>query len=291
MFDPAKCLLDRACAAACPERALAFVDAPGVGTGGEDDTRPGGRVEAIGRRRYEPRNCVRCGRCAEVCFPKALELVGRELTVDEAFAELEPDRPFYQRSGGGITVSGGEPLYQAQFVRDLLAQCRREGLHTALDTTGFGPWESLASVLAHTDLVLLDLKHMDPVQHAEYTGVDNRQILENARALAEWARERELPAGADAARYGVWVRVPVVPAINDSQDQMRAMARFAREEMAGAVKAVELLGYHQLGGSKYQRLGRPMPMPELRPPTRDHLRRLTELVRAELGPGVRVTAR
>jgi pyruvate formate lyase activating enzyme len=237
---------------------------------------------------------VLCGACVDQCYPRAVELVGREMSVAEAVTEIGRDRPFYEGSGGGITASGGEPLHQLEFVRSLLAACHTQGLHTALDTTACSSWAHLESVLPHTDLVLLDLKVMDADRHRAYTGVDNRLILENARALAAYMRGRAGQGEAGAGRpenQGIWVRVPVVPGITDGDDDLRGIARFVRNEMQGAVKAVELLGYHQLGGSKYQRLGVEPPLPYLQPPSREHLQRSAALVRAEVGPGPRVSAR
>ena len=292
MFDPAKCILDLACVTACQHGAMAFADRRGSPIPVEQFSRFKGHKEEIGGRRHDLEACVLCGSCVEVCFAGALELVGREMTIPEAMAELDRDRLFYERSGGGITVSGGEPLYQLEFVRALLSACQAQGLHTALDTTAFGKWENLESVLAHTDLVLLDLKLMDPGRHRQYTGVDNRSILDNARALAAHMRRRPpTAAGARPGNSGVWVRVPVVPTVNDSPDEIRDIARFVKDGMAGAVKAVELLGYHQLGGSKYQRLGRQPPLPDLQPPSREHLQQLAAVVREEVGKDVRVATR
>jgi len=221
-------------------------------------------------------------------------MVGREMTAASAYAEAARDRPFYSRTGGGVTVSGGEPLHQRAFTAQLLRRCREGGLHTALDTAAFGPWEPLRELLDWTDLVLLDLKLMDPARHRQYTGVDNASILENARRLAGLVRERER-AGASPyppAHTGVWVRIPTIPSINDDEANLRGTARFVRQEMGPAVKRVELLGYHQLGGAKFRRLGRQVPLPEVAPPPRERLEALRQLVAAELeGTGTEVRAR
>ena len=229
-----------------------------------------------------------------MCYAEALEMVGREMTAAEAYEEAARDRPFYSRTGGGVTVSGGEPLYQRAFTEELLRRCHDSGLHTALDTTAYGKWEALAAVLDHTDLVLLDLKHMDGERHQAYTGVDNASILENARRLAAAVVAREARAGSTYPHRntGIWVRVPVIPTINDDEANLRATAQFVGREMAGAVKVVELLGYHQLGGSKFQRLGREAPLPGVEPPARERLEGLRQLVESELeGAGVEVRAR
>jgi pyruvate formate lyase activating enzyme len=250
--------------------------------------------EQIGSRCYHPERCQRCGQCAELCFSGALEMVGRELNVEEAYAELECDRPFYEQSGGGITVSGGEPLAQHLFVRELLVSCKAGGLHTALDTTACTRWHLLESVLQYTDLVLLDLKVMDPARHREYTGMDNALILKNAQVMAGFMVERASHASCNWPweHTGIWVRVPVIPSLNDDEQNLRATAAFVREHMEGAVRRVELLGYHQLGIAKLQRLRRETQLPGIEPPSRARLAELAGLFREELqGTGIRVEAR
>lgn len=291
LFDPDKCLLDLGCAAACSQGALYFADQEGNPIPPEQIGYFRSHKEKIGKRVYNADLCLRCGRCAEVCYARALELVGRTIAVAEAVAELERDRAFYDNSGGGITVSGGEPLYQARFTEHLLAACQERGLHTALDTAAYAKWETLAAVLAHVDLVLLDLKVMDGDKHRQYTGVDNALILDNARRLARLMAARE-KAGKGSERIGVWIRVPVIPGINDDDDNLCAAARLVREEMSGAVKVVELLGYHPLGKAKFKRLGRQPALGDLKPPSKEHLRDRAQRWREELkGTGIRVNAR
>lgn len=293
MFDESKCLLDLGCAAACKQGALYFVDREGSRIAKERIGHFRGHKEEIGGRMYDPETCLLCGSCVDVCFARALELVGENISVARVLEEVGRDRAFYANSGGGVTVSGGEPLFQHRFTRNLLAGCQREGLHTALDTTAYSRWDILERVLEHTDLVLLDLKLMDAEKHRENTGVDNGLILENARRLAAFMAGRsEGSNGAGRESAGVWVRVPVIPSINDDEGNMRATARFVREEMAGAVRAVELLGYHQLGGAKSKRLGKEPTLAELKAPARERLSALAELWRGELGnPEIQVRYR
>jgi len=184
--------------------------------------------------------CKGCGKCTEVCPNEARRLVGKLVTVNEVMQEVLRDRKFYQNSGGGVTLSGGEPATQPEFALALLQSCKHEGLHTILDTCGHAPWVTLEKLLKYTDLVLYDIKHVDPVKHREAMGVSNKLILENARRIA----------GHKAVR----IRVPLVPGFNDSVEDIRAIVKFARSEL-GAVD-IDLLPYNNLAGSKYARLER-----------------------------------
>jgi pyruvate formate lyase activating enzyme len=184
--------------------------------------------------------CSQCLACAEVCPSRALEVVGKYRTVDETFRIAERDRDFYESSGGGVTVSGGEALLQWEFVRELLKKCQEADLHTALDTTGYCAWENMRQVLLHTDLVLFDVKHMDSGRHREKTGVPNERILRNLERAASMTK--------------VWLRVPVVPDFNDSEPDMHSTAELAVR--VGAEK-VSLLPFHDWARDKYRRLGRP----------------------------------
>lgn len=200
--------------------------------------------------------CLRCGSCADACPTGARERAGRAMTAAEVVAEVVRDRLFYAESGGGATVSGGEPLLQPRFLAALLRGCREAGIHTALDTCGHAPWEDLARVLPWTDLVLFDLKHPDDRAHAAFTGVSNATILDNLRRLS-------------AAGQAVIVRVPVVPGFNDDEPTARALASV----VAGLSDppAVELLPYHRLGIDKYARLGRVAPLPDTPRPQRERV--------------------
>ncbi len=225
VFHGERCLLCRACLEACPTGAASLEP---------------GKAPADGER------CNLSGACVEACPPGAREILGRWITLEEALAELERDRVFFQESGGGVTFSGGEPLAQADFLESLLSACRERGLHTALDTTLFAPPEVVGRMLPLADLWLVDLKHMDSRVHRRFTGVPNEGILENLRLLA--------------SRGGrIFARIPLVPGFNDSRENLEAAADFLRE-MGEAVEEVDLLPYHKGGVHKLSWLpGRPGP--------------------------------
>ncbi len=184
--------------------------------------------------------CTLCGTCTEICPVEARQVIGRAVTVDELLAEVLKDRIFFDDSGGGVTFSGGEPLAQPRFLCAALTACRRAGLHTVVDTCGFCRRDDLRAVARLTDVFLFDLKIMDERKHRELTGVSNRPILDNLRALAH-------------DHPDVRIRVPVIPGVNDSRANMAATARFA--SALPGVRRVSLLPYHATGEPKRERLG------------------------------------
>jgi glycyl-radical enzyme activating protein len=234
MFYREKCLGCKACLGACPNAALLKAAFPAT-----------------------PEACLGCGRCAEVCYSEARHLVGRRVTVSELLQIIERDRVFYEQSGGGVTVGGGEPTLQAGFVSELLAGCRRKGLHTALETCGYAPWKSLERVLRHVDQLLFDIKLLDPDRHREFTGVDNTRILENARRAARRVGE-------------MVVRLPLIPGCNNGEENLRALGRFVREELPRGCR-IDLLPYHSTGLSKSVRLFRDYPMAAWAPLAKDEV--------------------
>jgi pyruvate formate lyase activating enzyme len=172
-------------------------------------------------------------------------LGGWQATVQQVLDEIEKDRIFYDQSGGGVTFSGGEPTLQPEFLGELLAGCRQRAIHTALDTCGWAPGPIFARIADQADLVLFDLKLIDPKAHRTYTGSDNRLILDNFRVLAATGRSLR-------------VRVPLVPGITDTEDNLRVLADFLNS--CGAEAPVDLLPFHAIADQKYQRLGKPNPM-------------------------------
>ena len=191
-----------------------------------------------------------CQACAHACPSNALVAVGEELTVEEVLNTLLRDRAFFQESAGGITLSGGEPLFQAEFCMTLLEQCQAEGIHTVLDTSGFGTWDALSALLVHADLLLYDIKHTDSSVHMALTGEGNERIVANL--------ERVNDSGTPFI-----IRYLVLPGLNDSDDDLEALYGLLRHL---SPQAVELLRYHCLGVGKYAALGRDYPLPELKPP-------------------------
>lgn len=220
-FDPAHCLHCGACVPACP--------------------RGGHRLEH-GSHRFDRDLCRVCGLCAAACPTGALEICGASRSVGEVLEVVLRDRHYYRDSGGGLTLSGGEPLLQPEFAAALLAAARREGLHTAVETSGTAPWDRWGALREVTDLFLYDLKEMDPGRHQRVIGSPLALVLDNLARLAS--------SGAT-----VVVRLPLVPGYNAREDHLRRAA-----EMIAALPgqpAVDLLPYHRLGEAKRQTLGLP----------------------------------
>jgi pyruvate formate lyase activating enzyme len=220
-----------------------------------------------GKHTIDRERCTLCGRCVEDCQGQALLLTGREMSVDEVVETVMEDEIYYRMSGGGVTLSGGDPLLQSEFSAALLAECRKRGAHTAIETALNGPWKELQRILEHTDLVMLDIKVMDPEKHKKATGVDNRRILENITKLSK----RELP---------LIVRVPVVPTVNDTEEDIKAIAVLAAT--LPRLLYLELIPFHRLGEGKYDSLGMPIATMDLPQIGDDRIRQLGELA-AECG--------
>ncbi|MBP6229918.1 MAG: glycyl-radical enzyme activating protein [Pseudomonadales bacterium] len=187
--------------------------------------------------------CIECGTCVEKCLPKALRVIGEDLSVEQAFDEVMKDEIYYRHSDGGVTCSGGEPLVQARFVAALFARCRQAGIHTTVDTCGLASRRAVERVLAHTDLVLFDLKAINCERHRAITGMPNEQILENSRRVAD-------------SGVAMIVRVPLIPGLTDAEDNIRDIADFVRSLGRDDI-AVNVLPYHRFGENKYRMLDRP----------------------------------
>ena len=204
---------------------------------------PSGAHGAVdGNLKFDRELCVGCGKCADVCYTDALILRGKTMSVEEVMADVEKDRAYYEKSGGGVTFSGGEPLCQADFLGALLRESKTRGLHTAVDTAGNVPWEIFEQIMPFVDLWLYDLKILDNSKHKKATGVENNTILENLKMLTN-------------AGKNVHIRIPVIPSVNDNETEMENIAEFlAKLRFTGSV---ELLPFHQMAGGKYESLGMP----------------------------------
>ncbi|MDT8445087.1 MAG: glycyl-radical enzyme activating protein, partial [Desulfuromonadales bacterium] len=201
--------------------------------------------------------CTRCGRCAEVCPTLATEMSGYYRSVDELIKIIEKERPFFDQSGGGVTFSGGEPLLYPDFLIEALEACGRRQIHSAVDTSGFVSKETLLRVARHTDLFLYDLKILDADKHRQYTGVDNRLILDNLTALAE--------SGA-----AIQIRIPLIGGVNDDHDSLAAAAAFVAG-LPGEKKLVNLLPFHDAARGKDLKLGQARDLSRLGEPTQADL--------------------
>jgi len=214
--------------------------------------------------RIDADHCEACGACADACPAGAVTRFGKWMTVPEVGTEVEKDSLFYSRSQGGLTISGGEPLWQADFACRLLQYAQQRGFHTAVETSGCGSWERLQRIARHTDQIFYDLKGLDPEQHRRDTGVDNRLILENLERLR----------GA-FPRTPVVVRTPVVPGKTDGEQLVAAIAR--RVAKLGGQTSYELLPYHGYGQNKYLQLGGGHGLSEMEPPTAKQMERLRQV--------------
>lgn len=209
--------------------------------------------------------CTRCQTCISTCYSGAREFAGHVATVNEVMAEIERDIPFYDESGGGVTFSGGEPLMQPTFLSALLKECRRQEIHTVVDTSGFANWNVFEQVRADVDLFLYDLKHMDSQCHRAVTGVPNEVILENLRRLSA--------LGAKCI-----VRIPLIPGINDDQKNLIESGKFLAS--LNNIENVELMGYHNIAEAKYEALDREYSLVGTRSPTETDMDNAAEILRS-----------
>lgn len=218
LYQKMRCVHCQRCVQACPQKAVQRTD----------------KIQLIDRDK-----CNECGKCAETCFTGALEMSGSRRSLEEVYAEVSKDLVLYQNSGGGITLSGGEPFLQHEFARELLKKCKANGINTAVETCGCVPWESIADVLPYIDLFLYDIKHMVSEIHERFTGVGNQQILENLRKIVK--------AGKRAI-----VRLPIIPGVNDNMEHIQSVMAFMKEN---GLREANLLPFHKFGQNKYDSLG------------------------------------
>ena len=223
-FSPEKCIGCHWCVQACPNHCH--------------------QIDG-GMHRFDRTNCTRCGTCTEKCYAGALELVGREMTAGEVLREVLKDKLFYDNSSGGMTLSGGEPMVHFDFLRELLPEAKRAGLHICMETCGYAPWEQYRALLPCLDLFLYDIKATDPEKHRRFTGVTNERILENLEKI-------------DEAGGSIILRCPLIPGVNDDDEHLLGIAALA--ESRKNVREIHLEPYHPLGVGKCARLGIQSPL-------------------------------
>ena len=243
VFYPNRCILCENCLPVCPQNAITV----------------NGKVVAIDRDL-----CDNCGRCTAVCYTEALRPMGRQYTVDELVHEVKKDEVVYKHSGGGVTISGGEPLLKPEFTLELLRALKQNGISTGVDTCGFVPRKSIESVLPYIDFFLWDIKHMDDTIHRELTGVSNRLILNNLRFVSD----NNIP---------VYLRFPVIPGCNDSEENIHTVCLFAKD--LPSLVEIDLLPLHHLGKARYAAIGRAYPIdgiPLIKDDTLSEMKRLVE---------------
>lgn len=221
MYAPAKCIKCGTCIAVCPEKAITIA-LDGVVT--------------------NPELCNVCGKCADVCPTKAIEMSGRVMTVPEIMDIIEKERIFFDQSGGGVTFSGGEPLIHSKMLIELLDECRKRKIHTAVDTAGNVRTETILEVAKRTDLFLFDLKLMDSDLHKKWVNSSNDKILQNLKTISELGAH-------------IIIRIPLIGGVNDTIENIEATAKFI-SELVGEAKEVNLLPYHNIAQNKYMKLGK-----------------------------------
>lgn len=243
-FLKAKCVNCGTCVEACPNNAIQFKN---------------------GERHFNRHRCGACGKCVEACLPGALEYYGRSISPEETVEAVLEDKTFYEQSGGGCTLSGGEPLLQAEFCAETFQRLGEHGVHRAIDTSGAVPWRNFETVLPHTDLFLYDVKHIDDLTHRNQVGASNRQILENLTKLSETGVPIE-------------VRVPTIPGFNADEGGMRDIGDF----LTGLrnITRVRPLPYHG-ARSKYETVGRDDTMPNEKPPNAERMKLFHDLLNSE----------
>jgi len=223
-----------------------------------------------GLHQFVRERCKSCGKCTEVCYAGALQLAGKKMSVEQVLEEVLKDKKFYEISGGGVTLSGGDPVVQHNFARSLLTKCKKEDLHTAIETAANCRWEILKSFLPVLDLIMMDIKMMDVRKHKEATGRSNISILRNAQKLS-------------GIRKPLIIRTPIIPDVNDNVEDIEAIAEFIHS--FPNLQYYELLPFHRLGEGKYRSLGIDYRARQLKSPSKE---KMNELAGAAMKYGIEV---
>jgi pyruvate formate lyase activating enzyme len=209
--------------------------------------------------------CNLCGECVKTCYAGAWSILGREVDVNYIVKEIEKDALFYKNSGGGVTFGGGEPTLWPDFISAVSKECHRKGISVAIETCGHVPWKNFEEILDNVDLVMYDVKHMDPKMHEKLCGHPNELILDNLKRISK------------RGNMEVIIRVPIIPGLNDSEDNISSTARFV-VSLNSNIKRVELLPYHKLGVKKHERLGRKYACEDVEVPSGEHMQSIKRIM-------------
>ena len=190
----------------------------------------------------DSKRCKKCGKCAEICPTGARRIIGRQVTINELFEEVVKDEQFYRSSGGGVTLGGGEPCLQVSFIRAFIEKCIQRGINVAIETSGYCMWDKFFKLIELAHHIFIDIKHMNPKKHKEFTGVSNELILKNIQYAAK------------IEKVNLTIRVPVIPGFNDTPNELEDIAKFV--SALDSKVLVELMPFHKFGANKYQALER-----------------------------------
>lgn len=223
--------------------------------------------DASGRIITDRENCCGCWKCNNECYFQARQLTGKLYTVEDVFKEIRKDEVVYKNTGGGVTLSGGEPTLHTDFCFQLLEKCRNYGIHTAIETCGYTDWENFEKLLKVTDLFLYDLKLLDGIKHKNWTGVDNAKILGNLKSLVK--------ASAD-----IIIRVPLIPGVNDDVEEFAGMMSFVKG--LGSISSIHIMPFHQIGSSKYEMIGADYQLKDLKEQNKENVDKCAKIA-ADMG--------
>jgi len=240
MYYPSKCINCGQCVLICPKNAHIMMN---------------------GKHEFLRNRCDSCGKCVEKCYSGALQIAGKLMSVDEVMVEVLKDRKFYEISGGGVTLSGGDPVIQYEFSKAVLRKCKAEGLHTAIETAANCSWKVLEALIPFIDIIIMDIKLIDNEKHKKVTGVSNTIILENAKKLSQTGKP-------------LIIRTPIIPTVNDNIEAVKQIAEFIAP--FPNLQYYELIPFHRLGEGKYHALGLEYAASGLKTPSQEKMAQLAE---------------